>query len=139
MTTDYNKKHHLQLLKERSMGRDVNENQLSHYDRILESQIEWEMRDQYMELMEGVLNGNISGSEFFAELRTKNYSIMDTFELLVSHQILLSPHKKASKFGEFLEPINDLLEGEELYLTGDEFKNFLEENFIKIKKYLNEE
>ena len=121
------------------MGKDVDENQLSHYDRILESQIEWEMRDQYMELMKGVLNDNISGSEFFAELRTKNYSIIDTFEFLVSHQILLSPHKKASKFGEFLEPINDLLEGEKLYLTGDEFKNFLEENFIKIKKYLNEE
>jgi hypothetical protein len=139
MNTDYNKKHHLQLLKERSMGRDVKENQLSDYNRILESQIEWEMRDQYVELMEGVLNGNICGSEFFAELRTKNYSIMDTFEFLVSHQILLSPHKKALEFGELLEPINDLLEGEELYLTGDEFKNFIQENFIKIKKYLSEE
>jgi hypothetical protein len=139
MNTDYNKKHHLQLLKERSMGMDVKENQLSDYNRILERQIEWEMRDQYVELMEGVLNGNICDSEFFAELRTKNYSIMDTFEFLVSHQILLSPHKKALEFGELLEPINDLLEGEELYLTEVEFKNSVEEIYLKIQNFLKEE
>lgn len=84
------------------MGRDVNENPQSNYDRILQSQIEWKIRDQYIKLMKLVLNSNIFGPEFFAELKTKNYLIIETFEFLVSHQTLLSLHKKASKFGEFL-------------------------------------
>jgi len=36
------------------------------------------------------------------------------------------------------EDVTDELEGDLSY-TGDEFKNFIQENFIKIKKYLNEE
>jgi hypothetical protein len=50
----------------------------------------------------------------------------------------LSPDKKSSKFGKLLEAVTDHLEGD-LYFTEDKFKNLIEENFIKIKKYLNEE
>ena len=76
--------------------------------------------------------------EFFAELRIKNDAIIDAVTFLERHQILLSVDKKASKFGELLEDVIDELEGDISY-TGDEFKNFIQENFIKIKKCLNEE
>lgn len=129
MTTNYNKKHHLQLLKQRSMGENSSKDELLSYSCILQNQLEWEIRDQ----LEEFLKDNISMPEFFAELRIKNYS---TF--LESHRILLSPDKKSSKFGELLEGVTDHLEGD-LYFTGDEFKNLIQENYIKIKKYLNEE
>ena len=140
MTTNYNKKHHIQLLNQRSMGENSREDELLllRYGCILENQLEWEMRDQYLELMEEVLKENISMPEFFAELRIKNYSIIDTCTFLGSHRILLSPDKKSSKFGELLEAVTDHLE-DDLDFIGDELKNLIQENCIKIKKYLNEE
>ena len=138
MTTNYNKKHHLQLLKQRSIGDNSNNDELLRYSCILQNQLEWEIRDQYLELMEEFLKDNISMPEFFAELRIKNYSIIDSVTFLQSHRILLSPDKKSSKFGELLEAVTDHLEGD-LYFNEDEFKNLIQENYIKIKKYLNEE
>ena len=70
--------------------------------------------------------------EFFAELRIKNYAIIDAVVFLEKHRILLSFDKKASKFGKLIEGIMDELEGDLSY-TGDEFKNFIQENYIKIK------
>jgi len=52
MTTNYNKKHHLQLLKQRSMGENSNEDELLRYSCILQNQLEWEIHDQYLELIE---------------------------------------------------------------------------------------
>lgn len=75
--------------------------------------------------------------EFFAELQIKNYSIIDAITFLESHKILLSPDKKSSKFGELLEGVTDHLE-DDLDFIGDELKNLIQENCIKIKKYLNE-
>nr|ULD16259.1 hypothetical protein [Cylindrotheca closterium] len=105
---------------------------------MLNNQLDWEIRDQYLSLMEKFLNGNISMPGFFAELRIKTYAIVDAVVFLEKHRILLAFNKKASKFGELLEDVTDELEGDLSY-TGDKFKNFIQENFIKIKKYLNEE
>jgi hypothetical protein len=138
MSTDYNKKRYLQLLSQRIIGDNSNYDELSCYSCMLTNQLDWEIRDQYLSLMENFLNGNISMPEFFAELRIKNYAIIDAVTFLEKNKILLSFDKKASKFGELLEDVTDELEGDLSY-TGDEFKNFIRENFIKIKKYLNEE
>lgn len=138
MSTDYNKKRYLQLLDQRSVGDNSNSDELSRYSCMLSDQLDWEIRDQYLSLMEKFLNGNISMPEFFAELRIKNYAIIDAVIFLQNHRILLSFDKKASKFGELIEDVKDELEGDLSY-TNDEFKNFIQENFIKIKKYVNEE
>jgi hypothetical protein len=137
MTTNYDKKHHLQLLKQRSMGENSNEDELLRYSCILQNQLEWEIRDQYLELMEEFLKENISMPEFFAELQVKNYSIIDAITFLESQEILLSPDKKSSKFGELLKGVTDHLE-DDIDFIGDELKNLIQENCIKIKKYLNE-
>ena len=138
MTPNYNKKRYIELLKIRSEGDTSKDVELLKYSCQLEQQVEWELREQYLELMEDFLKDKISMPEFFAELRTKNYSIIDIGALLESHRILLSLDKKAPKFSALMEPINDELEGDLSY-TGEEFTNFIQENFIKIKKYLNEE
>ena len=138
MNPDYNKKRYLQLLDQRSIGDNSNNDELLRYSCMLTNQLDWEIRDQYLSLMERSLNGNICMSEFLAELSIKNYAIIDAVVFLEKHRILLSFDKKVSKFGEFIEDVTDELEGEGSY-TRDEFKNFIQENFIKIKKYLNEE
>ena len=127
MSTDYNKKRYLQLLDQRSIGDNSNNDELSRYSCMLTNQLDWEIRDQYLSLMEKFLNGNISMPEFFAELRIKNYAIIDAVTFLEKHRILLSFDKKASKFGELLEDVIDELEGDISY-TGDEFKNFIQQN-----------
>ena len=91
---------------------------------MLTNQLDWEIRDQYLSSMENFLNGNMFMPEFFAELRIKNYAIIDAVTFLERHQIVLSVDKKASKFGELLEDVMDELEGDISY-TGDEFKNFI--------------
>lgn len=74
--------------------------------------------------MENFLNESISMSEFFAELRIKNYSIIDAVTFLESHRIFLSPNKKSSEFGVLLEKLTDYLE-DDLDFTSDEFKNLI--------------
>ena len=130
MSTDYNKKRYLQLLSQRSIGDNSNYGELSCYSCLLTNQLDWEIRDQYLSLMENFLDGNISMPAFFAELRIKNYAIIDAVTFLEKNQILLSFDKKASKFGELRENVTDELEGDLSYIR---------ENFIKIKEYLNEE
>jgi hypothetical protein len=129
MSIDYNKKRYLQLLNQRSLGDNSNNDELSCYSCMLISQLDWEIRDQYLSLMENFLNGNISVPGFFAKLRIKNYAIIDAVTFLEKNQILLSFDKKASKFGELLEDVTDELEGDLSY-TGDEFKNSIQEYFI---------
>ena len=129
MSIDYNKKRYLQLLNQRSIGDNSNNDELSCYSCMLISQLDWEIRDQYLSLMENFLDGNISMPGFFAELRIKNYAIIDAVTFLEKNQILLSFDKKASKFGELLEDVTDELEGDLSY-TGDEFKNSIQEYFI---------
>jgi hypothetical protein len=138
MSTDYNKKRYLQLLDQRSIGDNSNNDELSRYSCMLTNQLDWEIRDQYLDLIEGFLNGNISMPGFFAELQIKTYSIIDAVVFLEKHRILLSPDKKSSKFGELLEALTDHL-NDDLDFIGDELENLIQENCIEIKKYLNEE
>jgi hypothetical protein len=85
MSTDYNKKRYLQLLDQRSIGDNSNNDELSRYSCMLTNQLDWEIRDQYLSLMEKFLNGNICMSEFFAELSIKTYAIIDAVVSLEKH------------------------------------------------------
>ena len=138
MNADFNKKRYLELLDQRSIGDNSNNDELLRYSCMLTNQLDWEIRDQYLSLMEKFLNGNISMPEFFAEFRIKTYAIIDAVVFLEKHRILLSFDKKASKFGELLEALTDHL-NDDLDFIGDELENLIQENCIEIKKYLNEE
>jgi hypothetical protein len=90
MSTDYNKKRYLQLLDQRSIGDNSNDDELSRYSCMLTNQLDWEIRDQYLSVNRKFLNGNISMPGFFAELQIKTYSIIDAVVFLEKHRILLS-------------------------------------------------
>ena len=85
MSTDYTKKRCLQLLDQRSIGENSNKDELSAYSVMLTNLLDWEIGDQYLSLMENFLNGNLPMLEFFAELRIKNYAIMDALTFLERH------------------------------------------------------
>jgi hypothetical protein len=71
MSTDYNKKRYLQLLDQRSIGDNSNDDELSRYSCMLTNQLDWEIRDQYLELIEGFLNGNISMPGFLLNCKLR--------------------------------------------------------------------
>ena len=50
MSTDYNKKRYLQLLDQRSIGDNSNDDELSRYSCMLTNQLDWEIRDQYLKI-----------------------------------------------------------------------------------------
>ena len=60
MNPDYNKKRYLQLLDQRSIGDNSNNDELLRYSCMLTNQLYWEIRDQYLSLMERYLNGTSS-------------------------------------------------------------------------------
>ena len=138
MTTDYNKARYLELIEERNNSNYSNEDELLRYSCMLTNQLDWETRDQYFSFIENFLNGNIPLNEYFAKLRMKTYAIIDTLGFLEDHGILLSVDKKAAKFSDLLEYLTDDLEGEFTY-TSDEYANFIEKIYIKMKECVNEE
>ena len=86
MNIDYNKKRYLELLDQRSIGDNSNNDELLRYSCMLTNQLDWEIRDQYLSLMEKFLNGNICMSEFLAELDIKKYAIIDAVIFLEKHR-----------------------------------------------------
>ena len=139
MTTDYNKKRHLELLDERSRGDTSNKDELLRYSVMLSDQLDWEIRDQYVSLMENFVNGTIGMYEFLHELQRINYSVMDASLLLQKHKILLSVDKRASKFADLLEYVTSELQVDpSSSYTAEEFQNMIQEFLIPMKTYLNE-
>lgn len=132
-----NKKRHLELLDERSKGDHSNEDELLRYSVMLENQLDWEMRDQYVSLMENFVKGNIAMYEFLDELQTINYSLMDASVFLQKHKILLSVDKRASKFADLVEYVTSELQVDPSY-TAEEFQTMIQEILIRMKDYLNE-
>lgn len=74
---------------------------------MLTDRLNWEIRDQYLSLLEDVLNETISSSEFFTRLSFKDEVVRDSVAFLEKKEILLSFHKKAIKLAELLDPIMD--------------------------------
>lgn len=139
MSLEYNKQRHLQLLREYAEGNEENRPELLDYRVILQNQIEWEIRDQFLELLENLGTEKISMTKFFADLRVISYAIIDTSGFLESHKILLSPDKNSKKFGELVEELNDFLNDDDLDLRDDELSSSIEEIYIKMKKICEEE
>lgn len=105
---NYTKKYYLELLKKAQLNELTDsdlEQELRFYSIVLYDPLTWEMKDQFMDLIEKFLDDSISSLEFFAELRIKKYSLIDAVEFLISHEILLSPHRKSKNFGQLLQMI----------------------------------
>jgi hypothetical protein len=147
--TQYNKKRHLELLKKREEKSisSTESKELSNYSGVLDTQLDWETRDQYLQLLEEFIEGKIAIGEFLIAFEERVRLNGEVLDILESNLILLEPHEKASDFLDFLCQI---LENCRIYnpdsepfryeyeLDETEFRNFIEETYLQIQKLLEE-
>lgn len=154
---NYNKKKHIQLLKYsqdlKQQGKSIPDelrkdfSKLRKYLVILVDHLNWETRDQYLELLNQFMEKKIDIPDFciaFCERYKLNEEVADILE---SNLVLLSPHENSLDFGNLLELIVDSCEvcnGDpeplrKSYEIGHiEFRDLVEKTYLQIQKYLDE-
>jgi hypothetical protein len=147
--TQYNKKRHLELLKkreEKSISSTESE-ELLNYSAVLDRQLDWETRDQYLQLLKEFIEGKIDIGEFLIAFEERGRLNGEVLDILESNLILLEPHEKSLDFLDFIQQI---LQDCEIYnpdpepfrheyeLDETEFRNSIEETYLQIQKLLKE-
>ena len=147
--TQYNKKRHLELLKKREEKSisDTESKELFNYSAVLDRQLEWETRHQYLQLLEEFIEGKLDIGEFLIAFEERGRLNGEVLDILESNLILLEPHQKSLDFLSFIQQI---LEDCEIYnpdpepfrheyeLDETEFRNSIEETYLQIQKLLKE-
>ena len=146
MTINYNKIEHLELLKKKSIiANSEDSKKLLRYSTMTNGHLDWCLREHYLDLLENFRKGKIQIFAFCISFENTGKLTSDIVDILESNSILLSPNEKSLGFSDLLEEVFDTCEG---YLQDAEFrdknsevefKNSVEEIFLKIQKYLNEE
>ena len=107
--------------------------------------LDWCIHEHYLDLLENSQKGKIQTFEFCISFENTRKLTSDILDILESNLIILSPNEKSLGFSDLLEEVFDTCEA---YLQDAEFrdensevefKNSVEEIFLKIQKYLNEE
>jgi len=142
---NYDKKRHLELLNQQG---DEFESKLRTYSIILIDHLNWEIRDQYLELLENYMKGKMASFNFIIKFEERYDSIEKVADLLKSKQVLLSPDENSLDFGDFLSQIdscckvysNDPEPFRQKWELGDvEFRISIEKIYLKIQNFLKEE
>lgn len=129
----YNKKKHLELLKSFPNLKEFIDSkgtekclELRIYSLLMVSHFHWENREQYIELIEKLLNGPI----YFEELRERYEAIDTAVKTLEAKLILFEPNPKSEGFPYLME---DLLSLSEVYCHEPEFCESFEFNEKELK------
>jgi hypothetical protein len=147
--TQYNKKRHLELLKKREEKSisSTESKELFNYSVVLDRQLDWETRDQYLQLLKKFIEGKIDIGEFLIPFEERGRLNGEVLDILESNLILLEPHEKSLDFLDFIQQI---LQDCEIYnpdpepfrheyeLDETEFRNSIEETYLQIQKLLKE-
>ena len=151
---NYNKQRYIELLKLKYLQKKVltstEEAELNKYLYVLEETLDWETKDQYVDLLEQFLSGEINSFTFSIKFKERNDLNTEAFNSLKANFILLSPHEQSKEFSDFISEIIDFCysysEVFELDLPQEtrdsyelEFRNFMEKIHFKIQKVLNKE
>jgi hypothetical protein len=147
--TQYNKKRHLELLKKREEKSisSTESKELFNYSAVLDRQLDWETRDQYLQLLEEFIEGKIYIGEFLIAFEERGRLNGEVLDILESNLILLEPHEKSLDFLDFIQQI---LQDCAIYnpdpepfrheyeLDETEFRDSIEETYLQIQKLLKE-
>ena len=89
------------------MSHESRENflELLNYSAVLDSQLDWEARDYYLELLDQVVKKKISTGEFFYKFYQKSKINSKVLDFLQSKLVLLSPHEKSLDFADLINEI----------------------------------
>jgi len=153
---NYNKQRHLELLKKskEKVLTSTEKLELDEYSGCLDQCLDWETKDQYLELLEKLISGKISSFNFYLQFLKRNNLNCKVFHSLIDNFFLLSPHKKSEEFANFIAEImevcmsySEVFEADifEAYVPRDtastdlEFKCSIEKIYLKIQNLLNEE
>ena len=151
---NYNKQRHLELLKlkysQEKFLTYTEELELNEYSSVLDNTLDWETKEQYLDLLEKLISGKINSFKFYIEFKERNDSNGEVFDSLKANFLLLSPHEKSKEFSNFISEIMDFCysysEVFESYLPGEkidsydlEFRNSMEKIYLKIQNFLKEE
>ena len=146
MGINYNKIEHLKLLKKKSViANSEDSRKLLRYSTMTNGHLDWCIREHYLDLLENFRKGKIQTFEFCISFENTGKLTSDIIDILESNLIILSPNEKSLGFSELLEEVfetcEDYLQEAEFRNENSkvEFKNSVEEIFLKIQKYLNEE
>jgi hypothetical protein len=147
--TQYNKKRHLELLKKREEKSisSTESKELLNYSAVLDRQLDWETRDQYLQLLEEFIEGKIDIGEFLIAFEERGRLNGEVLDILESNLILLEPHEKSLDFLDFIQQILEYCEiynpdpepfRHEYELDETEFRDSIEETYLQIQKLLKE-
>ena len=140
-----NKKWHLELLNQPG---DEFKSKLRTYTIILIDHLNWEIRDQYLELLDKFIDKKIDSFNFRIAFCERYESIEKVADLLKSNRVLLSPDKNSLNFADLLSKIDDCCKAysddpepfRNKFEIGDvEFRISIEKIYFKIQKFLKEE
>ena len=148
---NYNKQRHLELLKLKySHLTSTEKSELNEYWSLLDNTLDWETKEQYIDLLEKLISRKINSFKFYIEFKERNDSNGEVFDSLKANSLLLSPNEKSKEFSNFISEIMDFCysysEVFESYVPGEkidsydlEFRNSMEKIDLKIQKVLKEE
>ena len=137
---NYDKKRHLELLNKQG---DEFKSKLRTYSSILTDHLNWEIRDQYLELLDNYREEKIDNFNFRIRFCERYESIEKVADLLESNRVLLSPDKNSLNFGNILEEIDDYCKAysedpepfRSKFDIGEvEFRILIEKIYLKIQK-----
>jgi hypothetical protein len=142
---NYDKKRHLELLNQQD---EEVESKLRTYSIILIDHLNWEIRDQYLKLLENYMEEKSDSSNFRIRFCERYESIEKVAELLKSNRVLLSPDKNSLNFGDLLSKIDNCCKAysddpepfrNEFEIGDVEFRISIEKIYLKIQNFLKEE
>jgi len=152
---NYDKKLHLELLKDcenlnqqGGLLSDELKSRLRTYSVILIDHLNWEIRDQYLELLENYMEEKIDSFNFRIRFCERYESIGKVADLLQSNRVFLSPDENSLDFADLLSAIDSCCKAysddpepfRNKFEIGDvEFRISIEKIYFKIQKFLKEE
>jgi hypothetical protein len=145
---NYDKKLHLELLKDSEDLTGELRLKFLHYSAIQFNHLNWEIRDQYLELLHNYIKEKIDSFNFIIKFEERYDLIKLVADLLKSNRVLLSPDENSLDFGDFLSAIDSCCKmysdnpepfQQECELNDVQFRNEIEKIYSKIQNSLKEE
>lgn len=141
----YEKKRHLELLNQQGELNDELNSKLRIYSIILIDHLNWEIQDQYLELLDKFMEKKINIFNFRNAFCERYTSIEQVADVLESNRVFLSPNQKSLEFGDLLAKIENCCQAysgdpepfRNKFEIGDvEFRTSVEKTYFQMKKFL---
>ena len=145
---NYEKKRHYELLNQQgAVLSDELNSRLQTYSIVLIDHLNWEIRDQYFELLDKFIEKKIDIVKFIMAFCERYESIEKVADVLKSKRVLLSPDENSLDFGDLLSKIDNCCKAysgdpepfRNKFEIGDvEFRTSIKKTYFQMKKFLKE-